>query len=323
MNDNFTIVGFEYVPSCTIRFHVKSNSDVFAGKKILARIFDPYTGWDYWKDDLIFSGFGTLWIAPGFTQLITNQVQIEFYYENKIIFYDTIKLSSKINFNIFENFDFLKLYIDKFVSLAPFIEIFIDKIYDRFGFEMKEEDVVVDIGSNIGMFTHYSLSKKVKKIICCEPNPKAFSILENIFSTNPKVILNNFAISRKDRFLKLALPNYYEVSGGEFILSNEAVTWSNKNHNTVDVKGISFLDFIKLNNLQKIDFLKIDCEGGEYEIFVAENEIYFKENVKLIAMECHGDYNSIIEFFKKTNFIYEEKKLSSVLTLIWAKNMNG
>jgi hypothetical protein len=44
---------------------------------------------------------------------------------------------------------------------------------------------------------------------------------------------------------------------------------------------------IKDYNIQKIDFLKSDCEGGEYDIFNAENLLWIKQNVCKIVGEWH------------------------------------
>jgi autotransporter strand-loop-strand O-heptosyltransferase len=44
-------------------------------------------------------------------------------------------------------------------------------------------------------------------------------------------------------------------------------------------------------NVEKIDYLKVDCEGGEYDIFTDENLDYIENNVKKIAGEFHKTYN--------------------------------
>ena len=40
-------------------------------------------------------------------------------------------------------------------------------------------------------------------------------------------------------------------------------------------------------SIEKIDFLKTDCEGGEYNIFNIENICWLKENLKKCAGEWH------------------------------------
>jgi FkbM family methyltransferase len=39
---------------------------------------------------------------------------------------------------------------------------------------------------------------------------------------------------------------------------------------------LSFKEFIDENNIKHIDFLKIDCEGGEYSVFIPRKyRIYY------------------------------------------------
>jgi hypothetical protein len=53
------------------------------------------------------------------------------------------------------------------------------------------------------------------------------------------------------------------------------------------METITFKRFLELYNLKRIDFLKTDCEGGEYDIFTDENFDFIKSNVKKIAGEWH------------------------------------
>ena len=60
----------------------------------------------------------------------------------------------------------------------------------------------------------------------------------------------------------------------------------------------SFKDFITNNNIDHIDFLKFDCEGGEYYIFTEENEDYIKNNVSYAAGEWHLMTKDSSDFIK-------------------------
>ena len=46
-------------------------------------------------------------------------------------------------------------------------------------------------------------------------------------------------------------------------------------------------------NVSKIDFIKTDCEGGEYSVFNNKNIFWIKENVRKIVGEWH--LNSVEE----------------------------
>lgn len=322
MAKKLSIVGFEYFPKKTFLVYFSLNDSFYNQKPIKIKIFDPFSKFIYWEDFLIFSQPDSLWVGPAFQLLLSNQINFEFYHENKLIEYDHVCFSDQIDLKSVERFKFLSYYLKNNISLAAFIDVFIWELYNKTNYEINSNDIVVDIGSNIGMFIHYALEKKVKSVICCEPNPKAFDILKQQFDGNRQVFLNNYAISRKNETLNLIYPVQNDVSGKEFISSNEHIYWHHRDHRSQKVNGISFLDFIKLNNLTKIDFLKLDCEGGEHDIFIPENAEYFKTNVKKIAMETHGAIDKILNFLDENNFTYEYKQFNSILNMIWAKNKN-
>jgi len=61
---------------------------------------------------------------------------------------------------------------------------------------------------------------------------------------------------------------------------------------------ITFQDFLSEYTIDKIDFLKIDCEGGEYDIFTEINKEWILNNVKYITGEWHisGQKDGINKF---------------------------
>jgi len=142
-------------------------------------------------------------------------------------------------------------------------EIFEDKCYEKF-FDVEHDDVVLDIGASVGPFTYSILHKNPKQVFCFEPSEREFkTLVKNVRGYSvipiPKGISNVNSIV-ESRFL----------FGGE----NEMET-------------ITFQKFINLYNIDKIDFIKTDCEGGEYDIFTQDNLDFLTKNVKKIVGEWH------------------------------------
>ena len=54
-----------------------------------------------------------------------------------------------------------------------------------------------------------------------------------------------------------------------------------------EMETLTFKRFIDLYNIEKIDFIKTDCEGGEYDIFIEDNLEFLKNNVKKVVGEWH------------------------------------
>tara|TARA_B100000902_G_scaffold101940_1_gene104321 strand:+ start:9419 stop:11488 length:2070 start_codon:yes stop_codon:yes gene_type:complete len=164
-------------------------------------------------------------------------------------------------------------------------EVMNEKIYER-EFVVKEGDIVVDIGANVGGFTHSIIYKKPKKVYCVEPSKKLMPALElNVKNNNVEIIQK--AICDPD---KNTIPKAGDAYG-------------NKNS-----EQITFKQFISENNIEKIDFLKIDSEGGEYSIFTEENLDWITKNVSRVACEFHlGTIDNWYDNFKKFRELYLPK----------------
>ena len=128
-------------------------------------------------------------------------------------------------------------------------------------FEVEEDDIVVDIGSTVGEFTYRILDKKPKHCYVVEPVSVFFDTLIENLHGHP-VSFTNAAIT-SDKYCKINWDGYDE-----------------------SVNTLTFDDFIKLNRLKHIDFLKFDCEGGEYDIF-SEDNISFLKTIPKIVGEFH------------------------------------
>lgn len=139
-------------------------------------------------------------------------------------------------------------------------EIFEYNIYERL-FEVEEGDIVVDLGASLGPFTYSILPKNPKQCYVVEPLSYHIDILnKNVGRENVKIIQG--AISDKKKL---------------------EITWDNI---TETSPTFTFQEFVSENNIKKIDFLKCDCEGGEYDVF-SKGNIEFLKTIPKIVVEFH------------------------------------
>lgn len=181
-----------------------------------------------------------------------------------------------------------------------FDEIFFYNLYNQKGFELKKEDLVVDIGAHIGIFSLHA-SKKCSKVYSFEPFKRNFEMLmKNIKFNNQKNIFPiNMAVSgdsgKRDLFISKTRDcdhSFYFIEGAKDVTKDVVDT-------------ISLKDFFEKYNIERINFLKMDCEGGEYDILLnCPEEILNK--IDKIVMEHHniGKYkeNVLIDLLEKNNF---------------------
>lgn len=132
-------------------------------------------------------------------------------------------------------------------------------------FEVEENDVVMDIGASIGPWSYQLKDRNVEHLYVIEPSKtQSITLLKNI-----------------DGIPYTYIPNV--ISDNDLVITESF--GDSTNHEIVKAK--TFMQIIEENNIEKIDFLKTDCEGGEYEVFKVENICWLKENMKKCAGEWH------------------------------------
>ena len=68
---------------------------------------------------------------------------------------------------------------------------------------------------------------------------------------------------------------------------NEDESNNQFNYTPKVAETISFRSIVEQYNLDRIDFIKTDCEGGEYSLFTDANMPYLLNNVRNIVGEFH------------------------------------
>jgi FkbM family methyltransferase len=155
---------------------------------------------------------------------------------------------------------------------------------------VKKEDVVLDIGANLGYFT--LLCKNAKKIICVEPIPQVISVLkrnikENNLKGKTKVIQG--AVSRNKGKLFLEIQDSLNTSR----------IVKEKSKGVIEVSSYSLNDLVKK---EKANFLRMDVEGYEHEILYDN----IPKQVNKIAMEFHTEILTDKEMKDLLNYFGEE-----------------
>lgn len=204
-------------------------------------------------------------------------------------------------------------------DLFPIVcEIFYDKIYERDFVKVSIDDVIVDIGANYGIFSLYSQIFKPRKVYAVEPVKSTFRNMEKNLDKHDVICINK-AISNENGFAKFALTN---VNGNNFLLKNIDGFHPSEIVDEEIVETITIDQLIIDYEIQHIDFLKVDCEGGELDLFQTINKDYLKNNIKKIALEYHS--KSICDIVSgillSNGFIIEDILGSDEIGLIYAYN---
>lgn len=156
-------------------------------------------------------------------------------------------------------------------------EFFIEKIYDEFN--LKNLNTCIDIGANVGLFTKYLKMNNCKSVYCYEPNKIAFKSLQKNLNNEKNIKFFNLAVGIDNKPLRLYIDS-----------TNTLVSSAcNKTDNFYDVDVVKLDQILTENNLSKIDLLKIDIEGMEFELIDKCDELIFSK-VKRFLIEYHDFY---------------------------------
>ena len=162
--------------------------------------------------------------------------------------------------------------------------------------KMNKIDILFDVGSHMGTYTDLVINVYPDcKSFLFEPQSKIFKKIEQKYSNNKNINVFNTAISDIEKKQNLNL-NKHDLTASllDFDPNSNYLKFkaklfqtdiSNMNYGTELVQTITLDKFIIDNNLKKIDLLKIDTEGNEYNVLKGlEKKINIVSN---ILIEIH------------------------------------
>jgi FkbM family methyltransferase len=215
-----------------------------------------------------------------------------------------INFPSENHLTLNENKMILKKIKEYFVNLddeiySVFWEIFLNDEYNKEeNCSINKNDVVLDIGGNYGLFALYSLSKGASKVYSVEPVKNGFDSITKLSKQLPIVPINK-AITTNGDLVQMTLD---EKTPAKNCLTSHNDIFSNEGE-TIWVESYTINELIgKIND--KINLVKIDCEGCEGDIFTTINDSVLKE-INRIIIETHNPetekmiFNKLIDNYFK------------------------
>jgi len=174
---------------------------------------------------------------------------------------------------------------------------------------MQPDDLVLDIGANVGMYT-IPMAKKVKTVYACELDPLNSAILkENIFlnSLQEKVILLPFACGRsteivKVKFRDLAYGDALQLVEGGDTKQHLGSVHSHRAH-VSKILQTSLDELFLTLGVEWPNKIKIDVDGNEETVL--DGSVKLLENAREIYLEdgLTSSCEKLIFFLKNRGFI--------------------
>jgi FkbM family methyltransferase len=189
----------------------------------------------------------------------------------------------------------LKFWVRSPMDIWSIKETFLDDFYHL----MEKDDkfhngIIIDIGAGIGEFAIQSAFAYPNcKIYGFEPYLESYALFEKNIALND---LKN--VTAVDAAIASVSGNFsIDTSSGNPL--KYRMQTSEVSNQTIKIRTIQLIDYMDQHGIQICDILKLDCEGGEYDILLSLSTstlIRFKK----IVMEYHDtltihNHNELVE----------------------------
>ena len=212
---------------------------------------------------------------------IFSKFYIFIFGRKKLQFINDIILSLSLNAKGYKNYG-------NFKSTGE--EQFVDMISD-------EIKICFDIGANIGNYSELLLKKTDAKVYAFEPMEKSYQELIKLKKKyGERIVVEKVALGNENgsKIIYSASSNSEKASFEKNLEKLSFIDKKNLDEFEVLIKKVDTLNFF--NKTEKVDFLKIDVEGHEYEVVKGAKKFIEFNSPKFIQIEINWH-----QLFKNTN----------------------
>ena len=186
---------------------------------------------------------------------------------------------STLKYNIKMDLD-LNEYLQSYLYFFGSYELPTLKLIKRL---LKPSDMILDIGANVG-YTSLTFAKFINdkgKIFSFEPEKKNYNtFLKNIkLNKFNNIYPHKLAVADENKSIKLYLSKSENDGIHSTLLHTDTLS-----ENYEEVEAVKMDDFVKNNNITKVNFVKIDVEGAEIDVINGMKQV-MSDNQPVIILE--------------------------------------
>lgn len=152
--------------------------------------------------------------------------------------------------------------------------------YETESVQLHPNDVVVDCGANIGMFSILAVQRGAKTVYAFDPQKRTLKLLDINITSNGcegKIIPISFGLS--DRKCSLSFTESEGTIGSRISREGDAAT------TTIECTTLD--DWVAENNIPRIDFIKADIEGAERDMLRGARNTIKRDHPRLAICTYH------------------------------------
>lgn len=153
-------------------------------------------------------------------------------------------------------------------------ETCLDRDYETHATAIQDKWTIVDIGAGLGDFAiSVAYAHPTCRVYAYEPFPESYKLLEENIALNGTSNVSAFPIAVGAQSGQMTL-----FATG--VAVQHTTTQVSSSAGAISVQGLCLDDVFAVNALTTCDFLKMDCEGGEYDVL-------FNASSATLAKICH------------------------------------
>jgi FkbM family methyltransferase len=163
-------------------------------------------------------------------------------------------------------------------------EVFVSHTYDPSDhYRIRKTDIVLDAGGYIGDFTLFAAARCLRgKVYVFEPIKENFDLLKRNITLNSAKNVVPFMNALTGTSQKMS----FYIQNDAYGASSLYPSHQSNQLSAIAVETIGINTFLRSEKIQKLDVIKLDCEGAEYDIIYQLPQSVLKK-VRVLMIEYH------------------------------------
>ncbi len=181
----------------------------------------------------------------------------------------------------------------------------------RVNYPLNLDSIVFDVGGYEGDWAAEIAARYKCSIYVFEPVKKFFSGIQDRFKSNFQVKVFQFGIGAKDENLEIAV-----MDESSSVFRNKSQRHQDITKQKIMLKSIN--TFVVENNISHIDLIKINIEGGEYDLLESMISSGLIKNILNVQVQFHDFVQNAGERMNKIkNKLRETHTLTYEYIYVW------
>ncbi len=189
-----------------------------------------------------------------------------------------------------------------------------------------KDATIVDVGANFGLMSlPFAQLAPEGKVYSFEPTHYALAKIKRNLSLNPELakhieVINSFVSAKTTENAGIKAFSSWKVNNEKAEVMHPTHLGAAKSADGVG--SITLSDFCKKENLARLDFIKIDTDGHEYEVLQGAGEAIAKYRPQIIfeiglyVMTEKGiDFSFYSDYFGKLNYLMYDSASKALITM--------